>query len=127
MEEKIHSLWSEVKIVWVIPHPIDMETFVKFHQYQSINNTTMGIHPNIIFKARSLTKMMNGVFQAWEGVLRKDIDRLVFPWFLIFIKITNEGSKLFVNFMKQVRTVSPKQEIMPLLPEAMEYILPGSH
>ena len=98
-------------IVWVIPHPIDVETYVRVLQYQTINEPEGFIHPAVIFKARNLTKLMNGIFQSWEGILRKNIYQLVFPWFLVFVKVSNEGSKLFVNFMKQVRSVSLKQEI----------------
>ena len=40
-------------------------------------------------------------------------------WFLVFVNVSSEGSKLLVNFIKQVRTVSSKQEILALLPETL--------
>ena len=54
-------LWTEVNIKWVILHPIGFKKYERVHQYITINEPEGFIHPTMIFEARNLTKLMNGV------------------------------------------------------------------
>ena len=86
-ESKIRDLWNDVQAVWVVPHPVNVETYLRLN----LKRTRQKL-PNDIIQARFLTKLLNGTFQKWESYLRQDY-RLVLPWFLKFIGVVPDGSQ----------------------------------
>ena len=52
--------------------------------------------------------------------MRKDSSRYIFPWFVKFISVVQDGSKKFVNFMRAVRAADslPTISVESLIPEA---------
>ena len=116
-EKKIKDLWSDVQTVWVVPHPVDVETHLRLN----LKRTGQKLPKEYILQARFLTRLLNGTFQKWESYLRQDVSRMVLPWFLKFVGVVPDGSKRFVTFMKAIRVGgrSPSIKIEPLLPEAI--------
>ena len=116
-EERVKDFWNDVQIVWVVPHPVDVETYLRLN----LKGARQKLPKEYIIQARFLTRLLNGTFQKWESYLRQDVCRLVLPWFLKFVGVVPDGSKRFVTFMKAVRAGgrSPSIDIEPLLPEAI--------
>ena len=113
-EQKVADLWGDVQVVWVVPHPVDIETYLQTHMF----NSKYSLSPSDVKSARNLTKYLNQLFQVWEGTLRQNPFRCVFPWFLIFVSLVPDGSNQFVQFMKSVRSAAPMTNISALLPVA---------
>ena len=119
-ERKAHDILDEgIQIIWVVPHPVDVETHLRLNLMDSQKDLTLEQSRH----ARFLTRMLNDTFQQWEGLLRKNLDRLVLPWFIKFVSVTSAGSKKFTEFMKairmDVRNNITSASIQLLLPEAI--------
>ena len=117
-EAKIKKIWHhDFSIVWVMPHPVDVETHLRLNLRDAEQDLPLPIR----LTARHMTKTMNGVFQYWENQMRKDSSRYIFPWFVKFLSVVDEGSKKFVTFMKAVRAADrlPMVSVESLMPEAL--------
>ena len=117
-ERKITDIIDKnVQLIWVVPHPVDIETYLR----SNLRDSQKDLTPDQVRHARFLTRMLNDTFQQWEGTLRMTSGRLVVPWFTKFVSVTPFGSKKFTGFMKAIRAgyKMPSVSIQPLLPEAV--------
>ena len=62
---------NQIQIVWLIPHPVDVET----HLHLNLNYSCQELSSDYVLHGRFLTKLLNGIFQKWEGYLRQDQSR----------------------------------------------------
>ena len=78
-ESKIRKIWHhDFSIVWVMPHPVDVETHLRLNLQDAEQELPLAIR----LSARYMTKTMNGVFQYLECQMRKDSLRSIYPWFV---------------------------------------------
>ena len=67
-ERKIYDILDRsIQLIWMVPHPVDIETYLR----SNLRDSQKELTPEQVRHARFLTRMLNDTFQQWEVFLRK--------------------------------------------------------
>ena len=112
IEEELNKMWAGVKIIWVLPFPIDLATYVK-------SCTNKEIPRQVEFEINQQTLHFNDYMSTMDKVFQKVQKDNVIPWFPLWKDATYRtflsAPEEYKDFMARIRM---GKRVPPLYPEA---------
>ena len=101
VEEEIRGIWRDVQIVWILPFPVDLGTYVK-------SCATKPVPRHVECAANKTTLLFNNYMASMDKKFQRvewDVD--VIPWFNIWRDVSNwkrgtpDEFKIFMHALRQ--------------------------
>ena len=109
-EDEIHKLWPDVKVVWVLPYPVDLGTYVK-------TCATKQVPRFAEVAVNKETLQANNYMAALDKVFQREHAEDVIPWYNFWKDVANpvpEGTPdEFHEFMRLLRNGSRVPSLYP--------------
>ena len=100
VEEELECMWPGVAVVWVLPFPVDLGTFIK-------QQATQPVPKHVECAANRVTLEFNNYMSSVDRIFQKDTrDANVLPWFAFWRDVSNQRTDVpseFVEFMGRIR------------------------
>ena len=113
VEDKIEGMWPGVRIIWILPFPIDLSTFAKSQATQPVPRH---VECSLNRMTLDLNNYMSGVdktFQRGEA-----IDWDVLPWFSFWKDVSSQKPGAPCEFKEFMAKIRKGERVPSLLPES---------
>ena len=111
MEKEIHEMWPNVRIIWVLPFPVDLATYIK-------RGLEVKVPLQVELEANQETLRMNNYLADLDTVIQRVRKDDIIPWFPLWKKEAApkplHAPDGFSEFMKRLRRW---EKVPPLYPE----------
>ena len=112
VEEELKKMWSDARIIWVLPFPVDLTTYVK-----SCASKEVPREEELLINKQSL--YFNDYMSTMDKVFQKVLAENVIPWFPLWKDVTDQTTPFSRNeyrdFMAGIRV---GKRVPSLYPEA---------
>ena len=112
VEGKLESMWPGVRTLWVLPFPVDLTAFVRYH-------ATVPISRHVECSINKVTLAVNNYMSAVDKKFQRgEMDLDVIPWFHIWKEASSQAHDAPCEFREFMGRLRKGERVPPLCPDS---------